>query len=138
MSLNMKSFTQALAKTAAVIGETVSSTVHEVTGPRAMQDYELLEQVGSGGPDLVWKLYAGRPRNKATQMHNPEVCVWVLDKKALTDVRLRIGVSRYILGLLQNSFSWNEIFSMLTGVNRFNGKAFQIFLLAVMMSCKLN
>lgn len=95
MSLNMKSFTQALAKTAAVIGETVSSTVHEVTGPRAMQDYELLEQVGSGGPGLAWKLYAGRPRNKATQMHNSEVCVWVLDKKALTDLRLRIGVSRY-------------------------------------------
>ena len=94
MSLNMKSFTQALAKTAAAIGETVSSTVHEVTGPRALQDYELLEQVGSGGPDLVWKLYAGKPRNKATQMHNAEVCVWVLDKKALTDLRLRIGVSR--------------------------------------------
>lgn len=110
MSLNMKSFTQALAKTAAVIGETVSSTVHEVTGPKAMQDYELLEQVGSGGPELVWKLYAGRPRNKTTQMLNPEVCVWVLDKKALTDVRLRIGVSRYILGPLQNSFSWNGIY----------------------------
>jgi len=95
MSLNMKSFTQALAKTAAVIGETVSSTVHEVTGPKAMQDYELLEQVGSGGPDLIWKLYAGRPRNKVAQMHNPEVCVWVLDKKSLTDLRLRVGISRY-------------------------------------------
>lgn len=91
----MKSFTQALAKTAAVIGETVSSTVHEVTGPKAMQDYELLEQVGSGGPDLIWKLYSGRPRNKVTQAHNPEVCVWVLDKKALTDLRLRVGISRY-------------------------------------------
>ncbi|KAG0559084.1 hypothetical protein KC19_10G077800 [Ceratodon purpureus] len=94
MSLNMKSFTQALAKTAAVIGETVSSTVHEVTGPKAMQDYELLDQVGSGGPDLIWKLYAGRPRNKVAQMHNPEVCVWVLDKKALTDLRLRVGISK--------------------------------------------
>lgn len=95
MSLNMKSFTQALAKASAVIEKTVSSTVHEVTGPKAMQDYELLEQIGSGGPDLVWRLYVGRPRNKVTQMHNPEVCVWVLDKKALTDLRQRVGISRY-------------------------------------------
>ncbi|XP_024396170.1 LOW QUALITY PROTEIN: SCY1-like protein 2 A [Physcomitrium patens] len=94
MSLNMKSFTQALAKASAVIEKTVSSTVHEVTGPKAMQDYELLEQIGSGGPDLVWRLYVGRPRNKVTQMHNPEVCVWVLDKKALTDLRQRVGISR--------------------------------------------
>uniref|UniRef100_A0A6V7QWJ9 Protein kinase domain-containing protein n=1 Tax=Ananas comosus var. bracteatus TaxID=296719 RepID=A0A6V7QWJ9_ANACO len=49
MSLNMKSLTQALAKTAAVIEKTVTTTVQEVTGPRPLQDYELLEQVGSGG-----------------------------------------------------------------------------------------
>ena len=47
MALNMKSLTQALAKTAAVIEQTVQSTVHEVTGPKALQDYELQEQVRS-------------------------------------------------------------------------------------------
>ncbi|KAL2651313.1 hypothetical protein R1flu_019441 [Riccia fluitans] len=94
MSLDMKTFRQALAKTAAVIEKTVQSTVQEVTGPKPLQDYELLEQVGSGGPGLIWKLYAGRPRNKAMQIHNPEVCVWVLDKKSLIDLRLRAGISK--------------------------------------------
>ncbi|KAK8943802.1 hypothetical protein KSP40_PGU008882 [Platanthera guangdongensis] len=65
MSLNMKSLTQALAKTAAVIEKTVQTTVQEVMGPRPLQDYDLLEQdydlleqVGSGGPGFAWKLYA--------------------------------------------------------------------------------
>lgn len=93
MSLNMKSLTQALAKTAAVIEQTVHSTVHEVTGPKALQDYELQEQVGSGGPGLVWKLYAGKHRNKAVS-HYQDVCVWFLDKKALGDARQRIGLSK--------------------------------------------
>lgn len=94
MSLDMKSFRQALAKTAAVIEKTVQSTVQEVTGPKPLQDYELLDQVGSGGPGLIWKLFTGRPRNKAMQIHNPEVCVWVLDKKSLIDLRLRAGISK--------------------------------------------
>ncbi|KAJ7546397.1 hypothetical protein O6H91_08G038400 [Diphasiastrum complanatum] len=94
MSLNMKSLTQALAKTAAAIEKTVQSTVQEVTGPKALQDYELLDQVGSGGPDQVWKLYLGKPRNKAAQAHNPEVCVWVLDKRALAEARQRVGISK--------------------------------------------
>ncbi|KAK8943801.1 hypothetical protein KSP40_PGU008881 [Platanthera guangdongensis] len=54
MSLNMKSLTQALAKTAAMIEKTVQTTVQE--------DYDLLEQVGSGGPGFAWKLYAARAR----------------------------------------------------------------------------
>lgn len=93
MSLNMKSLTQALAKTAAVIEQTVQSTVQEVTGPKALQDYELQEQVGSGGHGLAWKLYAAKHRNKSV-VHNQDVCVWVLDKKILTEARQRIGLSK--------------------------------------------
>ncbi|GFY95130.1 kinase family with ARM repeat domain-containing protein [Actinidia rufa] len=47
MSLNMKTLTQALAKTAAVIEKTVQTTVQEVTGPKPLQDYDLLVQIGS-------------------------------------------------------------------------------------------
>ncbi|EFJ36554.1 hypothetical protein SELMODRAFT_165698 [Selaginella moellendorffii] len=94
MALNMKSLTQALAKTAAVIEKHVQSTVQEVTGPKPLQDYELVEQIGSGGPALAWKLYSGRPRNKAEHAHNPEVCVWVLDKKLLSETRQRIGITK--------------------------------------------
>ncbi|KAH7307548.1 hypothetical protein KP509_22G064800 [Ceratopteris richardii] len=93
MSLNMKSLTQALAKTAAVIEQTVQSTVQEVTGPKALQDYELHEQLGSGGHGLAWKLYAAKPRNKS-MAYNQDVCVWVLDKKSLTESRQRIGLSK--------------------------------------------
>lgn len=92
--VDMSMFRQALAKAGAAIEKTVQSTVQEVTGPKPLQDYELLDQVGSGGPGLIWKLYSGRPRNKAMQVHNPEVCVWVLDKKSLVDLRLRAGISK--------------------------------------------
>uniref|UniRef100_A0A0D6R132 Protein kinase domain-containing protein n=1 Tax=Araucaria cunninghamii TaxID=56994 RepID=A0A0D6R132_ARACU len=96
MALNMKSLTQALAKTAAEIQKTVQTTVQEVTGPKALQDYELLDQVGSGGPGLAWKLYAARPRNKGmpVQGQYPQVCVWFLDKKALSEARQRAGLSK--------------------------------------------
>ncbi|XP_020089556.1 SCY1-like protein 2 [Ananas comosus] len=94
MSLNMKSLTQALAKTAAVIEKTVTTTVQEVTGPRPLQDYELLEQVGSGGPGLAWRLYAARPRASAPSAPYPLVTVWVLDKRALADARARAGLSK--------------------------------------------
>jgi len=95
MALNMKSLTQALAKTAAVIEKTVQTTVQEVTGPKALQDYELLDQVGSGGPGLAWKLYSARPRNKGpAQGQYPLVCVWLLDKKVLSEARQRAGLSK--------------------------------------------
>ncbi|KAL0919957.1 hypothetical protein M5K25_009049 [Dendrobium thyrsiflorum] len=94
MSLNMKSLTQALAKTAAVIEKTVQTTVQEVTGPRPLQDYELLDQIGSGGPGLAWKLYAARPRPSAPSTQYPVVCVWLLDKRALSEARTRAGLSR--------------------------------------------
>ncbi|XP_050216709.1 SCY1-like protein 2 B [Mercurialis annua] len=95
MSLNMKTFTQALAKTAAVIEKTVQTTVQEVTGPKPLQDYDLLDQIGSAGPGLAWKLYSAKAARESTRTHQyPTVCVWVLDKKALSEARVRAGLSK--------------------------------------------
>lgn len=92
MSLNMKTLTQAFAKTAAVI----EKTVQDVTGPKALQDYELLDQIGSAGPGLVWKLYSGKARSGSTVLSHqyPTVCVWILDKRALSEARARAGLSK--------------------------------------------
>ncbi|KAK9065686.1 hypothetical protein SSX86_015087 [Deinandra increscens subsp. villosa] len=92
MSLNMKTLTQAFAKTAAVI----EKTVQDVTGPKPLQDYELLDQIGSAGPGLVWKLYSGKARGGSTLTSHqyPTVCVWVLDKRALSEARARAGLSK--------------------------------------------
>ncbi|MBA0746117.1 hypothetical protein Gogos_008660 [Gossypium gossypioides] len=68
MSINMKTLTQAFAKTAAVIEKTVQTTVQEVSGPKALLDYELLHQIGSAGPGLAWKLYSAKARD-ATRPH---------------------------------------------------------------------
>lgn len=92
MSINMKTLTQALAKTAAVIEKKVQTTVQEVTGPRALQDYELGYQIGSAGPGLAWKLYSAKPRSGSSQY--PNVCVWVVDKRSLSEVRTRAGLSK--------------------------------------------
>ncbi|KAL0359964.1 UNVERIFIED_CONTAM: SCY1-like protein 2 [Sesamum radiatum] len=99
MSLNMKTLTQALAKASAkasaVIEKTVQTTVQEVTGlPRAMQDYELIDQIASAGPGLAWKLYSAKSRDTHVPAVYPIVCVWVLDKKALSDARQRAGLSK--------------------------------------------
>lgn len=95
MSLNMKTFTQALAKTAAVIEKTVQTTVQEVTGPKPLQDYDLLHQIGSAGPGLAWKLYSAKAARESTRTHQyPTVCVWVLDKKALSEARARAGLTK--------------------------------------------
>ncbi|KAK2379455.1 kinase family with ARM repeat domain-containing protein [Trifolium repens] len=94
MSLNMKTLTQALAKTAAVIEKTVQTTVQEVTGPKPLQDYELLDQIGSAGPGLAWRLYSARARDPSRQHQYPVVCVWVLDKRALSEARLRAGLTK--------------------------------------------
>ncbi|KAK2658837.1 hypothetical protein Ddye_005370 [Dipteronia dyeriana] len=95
MSLNMKTLTQALAKTAAVIEKTVQTTVQEVTGPKALQDYELLDQIGSAGPGLAWRLHTARARDSTrTGQQYPVVCVWLLDKKALSEARARAGLSK--------------------------------------------
>ncbi|KAF9670524.1 hypothetical protein SADUNF_Sadunf13G0078000 [Salix dunnii] len=95
MSLNMKTFTQALAKTAAVIEKTVQTTVQEVTGPKPLQDYDLLHQIGSAGPGLAWKLYSAKAARESTRTHQyPTVCVWVLDKKALSEARTRAGLTK--------------------------------------------
>ncbi|KAG5562451.1 hypothetical protein RHGRI_005249 [Rhododendron griersonianum] len=95
MSLNMKTLTQALAKTAAVIEKTVSTTVQEVTGPKPLQDYDLLGQIGSAGPGLAWRLYSAKARGGGSSSQQyPTVCVWVLDKKALSEARSRAGLSK--------------------------------------------
>ncbi|CAL1351933.1 unnamed protein product [Linum trigynum] len=95
MSLNMKTLTQALAKAGAVIEKTVQTTVQEVTGPKPLQDYELIDQIGSAGPGLAWKLYSARPvRESARGQQYPVVCVWVLDKRALSEARIRVGLSK--------------------------------------------
>lgn len=95
MSLNMRTLTQALAKTAAVIEKTVQTTVQEVTGPKPLQDYDLLDQIGSAGPGLAWKLYSAKAVRDSTRTHQyPTVCVWVLDKKALSEARVRAGLSK--------------------------------------------
>ncbi|XP_051224938.1 SCY1-like protein 2 A [Lolium perenne] len=94
MSLNMKTFQQALAKASAVIEKTVTTTVQEVTGPRPLQDYELLDQAASGGPGLAWRIYTARPRDAAASTPYPVVSVWVLDKRALSEARARAGLSR--------------------------------------------
>lgn len=95
MALNMKTLTQALARTAAVIEKTVQTTVQEVTGPRPLQDYELLDQIGSAGPGLAWKLYSAKSaRDSARPQQYPQVCVWVLDKRVLSEARTRAGLSK--------------------------------------------
>ncbi|KAK3012208.1 hypothetical protein RJ639_012778 [Escallonia herrerae] len=96
MSLNMKTLTQALAKTAAVIEKTVHTTVQDVTGPKPLQDYDLFDQIGSAGPGLAWKLYSAKARGGSAALSHqyPTVCVWVLDKRALSEARQRAGLSR--------------------------------------------
>lgn len=95
MSLNMKSLQQAFAKTAAVIEKTVQTTVQEVAGPKPLQDYELFDQIGSAGPGLVWKLYSAKAARESARAHQyPTVCVWLLDKKALSEARQRASLSK--------------------------------------------
>ncbi|KAJ8526428.1 hypothetical protein K7X08_028905 [Anisodus acutangulus] len=89
----MKTLTQAFAKASAVIEKTVQTTVQEVTGlPRALQDYDLLDQIGSAGPGLAWKLYSAKARDGHAVY--PNVCVWLLDKRTLSEARQRAGLSK--------------------------------------------
>lgn len=95
MSLNMKTLSQAFAKTAAAIEKTVQTTVQDVTGPKPLHDYDLLDQIGSAGPGLAWKLYSGKARNGSSiSQQYPTVCVWLLDKRALSEARMRAGLSK--------------------------------------------
>lgn len=94
MALNMKTLTQAFAKTAAVIERRVQTTVQEVTGPKPLQDYDLLGQIGSAGPGLVWKLYSAKARGSTATQQYPTVCVWVLDKRGLSEARARTGLTK--------------------------------------------
>jgi len=90
----MKTLTQALAKTAAVIEKTVQTTVQEVTGPKPLQDYDLIDQIGSAGPGLAWRLYSAKARDSTRPQQYSTVCVWVLDKRAHSEVRARMGLSK--------------------------------------------
>ncbi|GAB2271120.1 SCY1-like protein 2 A [Dionaea muscipula] len=95
MAMNMKTLTQALAKTAAVIEKTVQTTVQDVTGPKPLHDYDLLHQIGSAGPGLAWKLYSAKSRSGSSISHQyPTVCVWLLDKRSLSEARTRLGLSK--------------------------------------------
>lgn len=76
-----------------MIEKTVQTTVQEVSGlPRALQDYDLLDQIGSAGPGLAWKLYSAKARDGHAVY--PNVCVWLLDKRALSEARQRAGLSK--------------------------------------------
>ncbi|CAA0809829.1 Protein kinase family protein with ARM repeat domain [Striga hermonthica] len=91
----MKTLTQSLAKASAVIEKTVQNTVQEVTGiPKPMQDYDLIDQIGTAGPGLVWKLYSAKSRDGHLPAVYPTVCVWVLDKKALSEAWQRAGLPK--------------------------------------------
>ncbi|KAL5716068.1 SCY1-like protein 2 A [Ranunculus cassubicifolius] len=95
MALNMKTLTQAFAKTAAAFEKTVQTTVQEVTGPKPLQDYDLLDQIGSGGPGLAWKLYSAKSRaGSVPSSQYPVVCVWVLDKRNISEARAKAGLSK--------------------------------------------
>ncbi|XP_071932969.1 SCY1-like protein 2 A [Coffea arabica] len=86
------SLTQAFAKDSAAIEKTVQTTVQEVTGlPKPLQDYDLLDQIGSAGPGLSRKLYSAKSRDGHAVYLN--VCVWLLDKKPLSEARQRAGLS---------------------------------------------
>eukprot|EP00899_Mesostigma_viride_P000779 jgi/Mesvir1/10701/Mv13789-RA.1 len=76
-----------LKKTAHHVEKNVAKVMHDVTGPKAVRDYELGEQVASAGIGLIWKVYDAKPRKtEAHHMGLPaSVSVWVLDKKAVTD-----------------------------------------------------
>lgn len=92
--MNFAGFQKILANTAAQIDKAVANTVQEVTGPKALSEYDIGDQVGSGGPGLLWKLYRGKPKSKAQQELSAEVCIWYLDKKALTEERSKRGTSK--------------------------------------------
>ncbi|KAF7833858.1 SCY1-like protein 2 [Senna tora] len=67
---------------------------NEVTGPKPLQDYELLDQIGSAGPGLAWRLYSARARDQTRQHQYPVVCVWVLDKRVISEARIRAGLTK--------------------------------------------
>ncbi|XP_010534131.1 PREDICTED: SCY1-like protein 2 isoform X1 [Tarenaya hassleriana] len=59
-----------------------------------LQDYELLDPIGSAGPGLAWKLYSAKARDSTRPQQYPSVCVWILDKRSLSDARIRAGLSK--------------------------------------------
>lgn len=51
----------------------------------------LLFQIGSGGAGLLWRIFRAKPKSESKQKLNAEVCVWLLDKKALAEERTKKG-----------------------------------------------
>ncbi|KAI8013595.1 hypothetical protein LOK49_LG05G03034 [Camellia lanceoleosa] len=97
MSLNMKTLTQALAKAAAVIEKTVQTMVQEVTEPKPLQDYDLLDQIGFAGPGLVWKLYSAKAHSGSALSHQyPTASDPLLDKQSLSEARVRADLSKSV------------------------------------------
>ena len=77
----------------AAVEKSVQPTVPEVPGrPKPLQDYALLDWGWSAGPGLAWKLYSAKSRDGHAVY--PNVCVWLLDKKALSEARQRAGLSK--------------------------------------------
>ncbi|KAL8121603.1 hypothetical protein AgCh_018367 [Apium graveolens] len=65
---------------------TVQTTVEDITGLKPLHDYDLLDQIGSVGPGLNWKLYSGKAqKGSSISQQYPMVCVWLLDKRALSE-----------------------------------------------------
>ncbi|MBA0681045.1 hypothetical protein Goari_012707, partial [Gossypium aridum] len=50
----------------------------------------------SAGPGLAWKLYSAKARDGTHPHQYPTVCVWVLDKKAMSKARACAGLSKAV------------------------------------------
>jgi hypothetical protein len=85
--LNLKAlkgaFTSAAANAAQLVGQQLKAGVESVGALKATRDYELGEQVASGGPGRLWSIYRATAKRPSPTGVPANVCVWVLDKKAL-------------------------------------------------------
>eukprot|EP00959_Pyramimonas_sp_CCMP1952_P349410 7321294-Pyramimonas_sp.AAC.1 len=76
-----KKLSQAAGGALEHIQQSVKDLEH-VNSVKAIRDYQLVQQVGSGGVGLLWKIYSARPKRPSAGSPS-EVSVWLLDKKAL-------------------------------------------------------
>lgn len=108
--LNLKAlkgaFTSAATNAAQLVGQQLKAGVESVGALKATRDYELGEQVASGGPGRLWSIYRATAKRPSIGV-SANVCVWVLDKKALvkeetsTCVPGRLGFSERWMGRLR-------------------------------------
>jgi hypothetical protein len=84
--LNLKALkgalTSAATNAAQLVGQQLKAGVESVGALKATRDYELGPQVASGGPGRLWSIYRATAKRPSTGVP-ANVCVWVLDKKAL-------------------------------------------------------